>query len=784
MGRQTIKVCVRTRPTANYAQEELIIDKNAITVMPADDSAEDSVLHNKQNNFKFNFHHVLHNAGQDTVYETLARDCVQGTVDGINGTIMTYGQTGSGKTFTMMGDTQNYQHRGIAPRALSHIFQEVAMRIETQFTISCSYMEIYNERIFDLLADMSAPEARTEYTIAEEKPGRGTFVRGLTETVVTSETEALNLLFSGELSRTTAPHKLNKRSNRSHSIFTIYVQQRSRSGVSERVITSKLNLVDLAGSERLKKTLESGGSVAEPLDDTLKKESMCINQSLTYLEQCVVALSRKSSAHVPYRQTKLTNVLKDSLGGNCNTLMFSCIWGESAHLEETISTLRLAQRMMRVQNDAATITVTDPVKMVKKQERVIKELKQELLMHDALSDRSGVVYDEYTPEQREALRKQLDKFLAAEEGDEDEALGEFHSVRQMREICKVFKGMFQEQAEQTRRLVTAASTMEGLGGTMGATDIAGLTGLGTAQGAGDDSKLVGDAEDTGFGLGLAADSARPMTTEAGAMGSRMGSRAEAKESKDELGGGVSFDSPMAEAKSGPMGGSTMASSPGMVDMSDRDQAYQVFIRSDVGRRPSEELKDCKARLKELRGRYKACANSINASKGEIDELTDAIQEKKIARERLNLDGEEDIVDEEEFRLMKRQREAKKVYRTAYQDLNGLKADLEATTKETEACKFALLNAFEDWYASGAGTGAFAGTGMLDTMAGSMGSSMSAPHPDDKLDDQEQFDKMEIDRVVSQDPDALAFFQAQKTKRATATQNHVAIKQAQKNKRSW
>jgi len=760
-----------------------MIDKNAITVMPADDTPEDSVLHNKQNNFKFNFHHVLHNAGQDTVYETLARDCVQGAVDGINGTIMTYGQTGSGKTFTMMGDTQNYQHRGIAPRALSHIFQEVAMRIETQFTISCSYMEIYNERIFDLLADMSAPEARTEYTIAEEKPGRGTFVRGLTETVVTSETEALNLLFSGELSRTTAPHKLNKRSNRSHSIFTIYVQQRSRSGVSERVITSKMNLVDLAGSERLKKTLESGGPVAAPLDDTLKKESMCINQSLTYLEQCVVALSRKGTAHVPYRQTKLTNVLKDSLGGNCNTLMFSCIWGESAHLEETISTLRLAQRMMRVQNDAATITVTDPVKMVKKQERVIKELKQELLMHDALSDRSGVVYDEYTPEQKESLRKQLDKFLAAEEGGEDEALGEFHSVRQMREICKVFKGMFQEQAEQTRRLVTAASTMEGLGGTMGATDMAGLTGLGATEAGGDESKFVGDADDAGFGLGLAADTARPMTTEAGAAGSRLGSRAEAKESKGEsgsmMGGGVSFDSPMAEAKGGP---STMASSPGMVDMSDRDQAYQVFIRNGAGRGQSDDLVDCKARLKELRNRYKACANSINASKGEIDDLGDAIQEKKIARERLNADGDEDIVDEEEFRLMKRQREAKKVYRTAYQDLAGLKADLEATAKETDACKFALLNAFEDWYASGAGTSAFAGTGMLDTMAGSMGSSMGASHPDDKLDDQEQFDKMEIDRVVSQDPDALAFFQAQKTKRANATQNHVAIKQAQRNKR--
>ena len=95
---------------------------------------------------------------------------------------------------------------------------------------------------------------------------------------------------------------------------------------------------------------------------------------------------------MPYRQTKLTNVLKDALGGNCNTLLFACMWGESAHLEETISTLRLASRMMRVQNSTSAVEVVDPVKMVRKQERTIKELKQELLMHDALADRSGVAY--------------------------------------------------------------------------------------------------------------------------------------------------------------------------------------------------------------------------------------------------------------------------------------------------------------------------------------------------------------------------------------------------------
>lgn len=235
----------------------------------------------------------------------------------------------------MIGDTRNFAHRGIAPRAITHIFNTIAERPEIDFKISCVYYEIYNEKVYDLLDDLSNSETRTDFQIAEEKNGRGVHVRGLNEVDIPSEQDALNYLYSGELARTTSQHKLNRKSNRSHSIFTIYIQQRARSGVSERIIASKLNLVDLAGSERLKKTIDGD------IDDTTKKESMYINQSLTYLEQCVVALSKKGGGgYVPYRQTKLTNVLKDSIGGNCNTLMFANMWGEEAHLEETISTLR------------------------------------------------------------------------------------------------------------------------------------------------------------------------------------------------------------------------------------------------------------------------------------------------------------------------------------------------------------------------------------------------------------------------------------------------------------
>ena len=267
-------------------------------------------------------------------------------------------------------------HRGVAPRAIAHVFSEVQLRIETHYEIVCTYCEIYNERIFDLLRSLSDQDARQDYAIVEEKGGRGVFVRGLTEVPVESEAEALNLLYLGQLARTTAQHKLNRNSNRSHSIFCVTIRQQSRSGVSERVVTSKLNLVDLAGSERLKKTMEAADGSSYPVDETMKKESMYINQSLTYLEQCVVALGRRSPQHVAYRQTKLTSVLKDALGGNCATLLFGCMWGEASHLEETVSTLRLASRMMRVQNTSTQNAVADPVKLAKKQELVIRDLRR------------------------------------------------------------------------------------------------------------------------------------------------------------------------------------------------------------------------------------------------------------------------------------------------------------------------------------------------------------------------------------------------------------------------
>ncbi|KAH8056845.1 hypothetical protein JL722_7060 [Aureococcus anophagefferens] len=688
MPNKTIKVCVRTRPTATFAAEQIVIDgdKNSIVInkkQTAEEAA--STLNNAQTNFKFQFHHVLHNASQDTVYETLARDVVQDVVDGINGTIMTYGQTGSGKTFTMLGDMNNYMHRGIAPRCIAHVFAEA----------------------------LSDEDARAEYTIAEERGGRGVFVRGLTEVEVSSEAEALNLLYSGQLARTTAQHKLNRTSNRSHSIFTIVIQQQSRSGVSERVVTSKLNLVDLAGSERLKKTMESSDGASVPIDATLKKESMYINQSLTYLEQCVVALGRRGGGHVAYRQTKLTSVLKDALGGNCATLLFACMWGEAAHLEETVSTLRLASRMMRVQNSAHAVEQADPAKLAKRQELTIRELRQELLMHDALADRSGVKYDPYTPEEQRIIAAAVRRYATAEDG-KDDAILEFESVRQMKEMCAQFKQLLRDAEDRAQRAATAASASMSHGNLFGGTGAAPPTAggdagdLGATQAAMEEAGFVGDAEaGRGISIGRAADGARPPTTD-------MAPKAPAAEAADhrspdsasvaDYSRGGAFDA---------LGGGLSPESFG-VDASDKGRAFEHYKRG-AGAACNAQLAAAKQSRGAARGAAKRAAVETNDAKLAIDAAALQLRDKRAARRARG-------PRRGPGRGRRRPRE------TGFDDDGG-------------------------------------------------------DGDDDKLDDQEQFDKMEMERIVSQDPDALAFFQAQKTRRANMTQNRTHLRQLHRNKRA-
>jgi kinesin family protein 6/9 len=237
-----------------------------------------------------------------------------------------------------------------------------------------------------------SPLAPGQFEILDDAV-HGTVVRGLTQVPVGSEEDALRALFAAESVRTTAQHALNARSNRAHCIFTVHLQQRSRlGGGRERIVTSKLHCVDLAGSERLKKTM---GVV--PLGDSpeaeLQRESLNINKSLAVLESVVTALVAGRS-HVPYRSSKLTHILKDALGGGthpCSSVIIACLWGEARHIEECVSTLRLAHRWAglgaRLEGAAAEggeeAVILDADALLARLARENQQLRQEHQMHGA-----------------------------------------------------------------------------------------------------------------------------------------------------------------------------------------------------------------------------------------------------------------------------------------------------------------------------------------------------------------------------------------------------------------
>jgi kinesin family protein 6/9 len=680
-----------------------------------------------------------------------------------------------------MGDTHNYEHRGLAPRAVSQVFNEVNSRVEYEYKVSCTYLELYGEKIFDLLTDLSQTNQSGEFTIAEEKDGRGIHVRGLQEIEVSNENEALNLLFSGELAKTTAQHKLNRKSNRSHSIFTIYLQQRQRSGISERVVHSKLHLVDLAGSERLKKTQDApDGSIG---DEVTRKESMTINQSLTYLEQCVVALSKKGSiGHVPYRQCKLTTILKDALGANCNTLMMACIWGEQQHLEESVSTLRLASRMMRVQNETSKVETIDSSTLIRKQAKLIKALKQELLMHDALVERTGVGYEPYTPEQQMSIRQMLENYVDVAEVDEDDSL-QIDSYRKMLEICKQFKKMVLQARDDVRLAKEEGSGSLEFGNTktlngnefstgeyMADSKSLGNTGAGVAV------QYVGDDDDfgSGFSIGAAPHDSLP---HASSGGNHISFSSDAKGASDRP---KVLNGKKAASSSHKVDFATESSNPSLatrdrIDIPDAKsgKAIDIFIRGE-GAELQERLNKSKATLRDLRSRSRDLSQSVNSFKVKIDELQRDIESRKNSRIAL-LKGSgfkasetEDIIDEEEFNLMKDLKEAKRSYKNSYEQLQKVNNVMSQSQLLTDKYKDEFAEEFAIWETKYRFT------------ADAFGS--RSKNEDDQLDDQEEFERLEVERVMQKDPDSLAFFHAQKTRKAHMTQNGSNIKQIHKTKR--
>ncbi|KAM5248681.1 kinesin-like protein KIF17 [Ctenodactylus gundi] len=337
MASEAVKVVVRCRPM-NQREREL----NCQSVVTVDCARGQCFIQNPgaadQPPKQFTFdgaYHMDHFTEQ--IYNEIAYPLVEGVTEGYNGTIFAYGQTGSGKSFTMQGLSDPPCQRGIIPRAFEHVFESVQCAEDTKFLVRASYLEIYNEDVRDLLG------ADTKQKLElKEHPEKGVYVKGLSMHTVHSVAQCERVMETGWKNRSVGYTLMNKDSSRSHSIFTISIEiyavdQRGK----DHLRAGKLNLVDLAGSERQSKT----GATGERL-----KEATKINLSLSALGNVISALVDGRCKHIPYRDSKLTRLLQDSLGGNTKTLMVACLSPANDNYDETLSTLRYANRAKNIKN--------------------------------------------------------------------------------------------------------------------------------------------------------------------------------------------------------------------------------------------------------------------------------------------------------------------------------------------------------------------------------------------------------------------------------------------------
>ncbi|KAB5584030.1 hypothetical protein PHYPO_G00102690 [Pangasianodon hypophthalmus] len=356
-----IRVLCRFRPLNQY---EILRGDKFLPVFQGDDSV---IMGGKS----FVFDRVFPtNTTQEQVYNSCAKQIVKDVLDGYNGTIFAYGQTSSGKTHTMEGKLHDPDNMGIIPRITDDIFNYIfAMDENLEFHIKVSYFEIYMDKIRDLL-DVS----KTNLSVHEDK-NRVPYVKGCTERFVSSPEEVMDVIDEGKSNRHVAVTNMNEHSSRSHSIFLINIKQEHVE--TEQKLSGKLYLVDLAGSEKVSKT----GAEGSVLD-----EAKNINKSLSALGNVISALAEGTKTHVPYRDSKMTRILQDSLGGNCRTTMFICCSPSSYNEAETKSTLMFGQRAKTIRNSASVnleLTADQYRRKYEKEKEKNKSLKESILRLEA-----------------------------------------------------------------------------------------------------------------------------------------------------------------------------------------------------------------------------------------------------------------------------------------------------------------------------------------------------------------------------------------------------------------
>ncbi|NWH76096.1 KIF15 protein, partial [Piaya cayana] len=426
----TIKVYVRVRPPS---EGTVLTDGDqglCLSVL----SSNTIRLHSKPEPKIFTFDYVANmETTQESVFSSVAKNIVESCMNGYNGTIFAYGQTGSGKTFTMMGpsDSDKFTHslRGVIPRSFEYLFFLIEREKEKagsgkSFLCKCSFIEIYNEQIFDLLDTASSG------LFLREHIKKGVFVDGAVEQVLSSAAEAYQVLTMGWRNRRVASTSMNRESSRSHAVFTITVESMEKNNEVVNIRSSLLNLVDLAGSERQKDTHAEGLRL---------KEAGNINRSLSCLGLVITALvdvSNGKQRHICYRDSKLTFLLRDSLGGNAKTCIIANVHPGSRCFGETLSTLNFAQRAKLIKNKA--VVNEDTQGNVSQLQAEVKKLKEQLAQLTSAPSVHDISVSQGVVEKGKSNINYMNSFIEAMlfwEKSEGEKKNLLEKIAQLEDLC-------------------------------------------------------------------------------------------------------------------------------------------------------------------------------------------------------------------------------------------------------------------------------------------------------------------------------------------------------------
>jgi kinesin family protein 11 len=385
----------------------------------------------------YNFDHVFApEADQGMVYQSVVVPVLNEVMSGYNCTIFAYGQTGTGKTHTMEGDLTESMgtyssEAGVIPRTLYRLFHTLELSRD-EYSVHASFVELYNEELRDLLSN-DAPQPlgggsnSTGLRMFEDSRGRGVVIQGLEETPMKDAKHGLKLLQRGSQKRQIAATKCNESSSRSHSIFSLTVHIKETTSKGEDVLrTGKLNLVDLAGSENI------GRSGAE---NKRAREAGMINQSLLTLGRVINALVEKSS-HVPYRESKLTRLLQESLGGRTKTCIIATVSSERSNMEETLSTLDYALRAKSIRNRPEVNQQMTRAALIKEYVNEIERLKGDLL---ATREKNGIYI---SPENWQTMT-----------GEHESVKGQLEEMRRNGTVVESRMTSLKEQFEQNMQLL-------------------------------------------------------------------------------------------------------------------------------------------------------------------------------------------------------------------------------------------------------------------------------------------------------------------------------------------